>query len=177
MGAMKNCIPWNKGLTKKTDKRLLEQSKKVSISLKGKSKGIGATIEIETERRKKISQTMKKNPNSGGLRIGSGRGKKSWYESKIAGKIYVRSTYELEYVKWLDANNINWRGNKEKFSYQWEGQTRFYYPDFYLIDEQCYVEIKGFETQKDKMKWKFFPGNLKVLKYKELKELGLNVIK
>lgn len=112
---------------------------------------------------------------AGGLREGSGRGKKCWYESKIAGRVYVRSTYELEYVKWLDSNNINWKGNKEKFEYQWEGKTRYYYPDFYLIDEDCYIEIKGFETKKDKEKWKCFPYKLKILKYKELKELGLNI--
>ena len=118
---------------------------------------------------------MKLNPKAGGLREGSGRGKKCWYESKIAGNVYVRSTYELEYVKWLDANNINWIGNKEKFEYQYEGKTRYYYPDFYLIDEKCYVEIKGFETLKDKEKWKQFKGKLKVLKYKELKDLGLSI--
>ena len=129
--------------------------------------------EDEIKRREKISKTMKLNPNAGGLREGSGRGKKCWYESNIAGKVYIRSTYELEYVKWLDFNNINWRANKEKFPYIWEEKIRNYYPDFYLIDENCYIEIKGFETEKDKAKWKSFPYKLKILKYQDLKKLGL----
>ena len=102
------------------------------------------TGEDEIKRREKISQTMKFNPNSGGLRCGSGRGVKQWYESKIAGLVYLRSSYELSYVKFLDDNDINWVGNKKYFLYNWNGEQRKYYPDFYLPDEDCYVEIKGY---------------------------------
>lgn len=125
------------------------------------------------EEKDKISETMKKNPKAGGLREGSGRGVKQWYESAIAGRVYLRSTYELEYVKWLDKNNIIWKANLTKFPFIWEEKTRYYYPDFYLIDEECYVEIKGYETSKDIAKWRDFPYKLKVLKLEDLKKLGL----
>jgi hypothetical protein len=143
----------------------------------GTIKGQAATIEKELERRQKISYTMKNNPEAGGLREGSGRGLKCWYESKIAGNVYIRSSYELEYVKWLDDNNIKWKANLIRFPYEFESKIRNYIPDFYLIDEDCYVEIKGYETEKDKAKQNQFPYKLKVLKYEDLYKLGLNIKK
>lgn len=140
-------------------------------------RGVASTEEKEVKRRKRISETMKKNPNSGGLRVGSGRGKKQWYDSHIAGNVYLRSTYELEYAKWLDRNNIRWKQNLIKFPFNWEDSIRYYYPDFYLIDDDLFVEIKGYETEKDKAKWKDFPFKLKVLYKKDLLEMGLPIPK
>lgn len=139
--------------------------------------GKASTEERELLRRQKISETMKKNPKSGGLREGSGRGKKQWYESPIAGKVYVRSSYELEYVKWLDENNIQWKGNLIKFPYEFEEKLRYYYPDFYLIESEEYVEIKGYKTKQDEAKWKDFPYKLKVLFKGDLLDMGLNISK
>jgi hypothetical protein len=137
--------------------------------------GRGSTDEIEHLRKQRISNTMKKNPNAGGIRIGSGRGKKTWYNSPIAGEIYLRSTYELEYAKWLDYNKIKWKQNLIKFPYHWEGIIRFYYPDFFLIDENVYVEIKGYETERDKAKWREFPYDLLVLYGRDLLKMGLDI--
>lgn len=55
-------------------KEIKEKAKKTRI--KRGCVGIGSTKEKENERRKKISIALKKNPNGGGMRIGSGRGKK-----------------------------------------------------------------------------------------------------
>jgi hypothetical protein len=145
---------------------------------RGWKPGTAFTEETELMRRKKISETMKKNSNAGGRRNGSGRGKKCWYESKIAGKVFLDSSYELEYAKYLDKININWKRNWIKFPYIDEkNKLRYYIPDFYLIDIDEYIEIKGYETEKDKLKWASFPYKLTVLKYKELKCLGLNIKK
>lgn len=159
---------------KKLDAVKKEKEKKIE---NGWVKGTADTLEKEIERKRKISETMKKNPNAGGLRQGSGRGKKCWYESKIAGKVFLDSTWELAYAKWLDENNINWKRNWIKFPYEREGKTRYYIPDFYLIDSDEYIEVKGFERTEDKLKWDAFPYKLKVLKYKELTELEIKVIK
>lgn len=160
---------WNKGLTKDSNKTL----KKISEILKYKSKGIAGTKEKEELRKKKISETAKKNGKSGGYRIGSGRCIGNWYESKIAGKVYCQSSYELAYAKWLDKNNINWKKNWIKFPYYWENKIHYYIPDFYLINDDKYIETKGYETEKDLAKWKFFPYKLEVLKYQELKNLNI----
>ncbi len=65
--------PWNKG---KRGCYSEETINKIRNSLIGKSKGIASTPEKEEIRRKNISISMRKNPLSGGLRKGSGRGKK-----------------------------------------------------------------------------------------------------
>ena len=88
--------------------------------------------------------------------------------------------WELEYAKYLDRNDIEWRRPKEKFYYEFEGLKSgngYYIPDFYLVKEQIYVEIKGYETDKDRAKWKWFPKdlNFKVLKRQELIDLGLDI--
>jgi hypothetical protein len=70
-------IPWNKG---KKGLYSDEYKKKISDSLKKISKGIASTPEKEELRKQKISESMKKNKLSGGIRIGSGRGKKGWYK-------------------------------------------------------------------------------------------------
>ena len=133
--------------------------------------------EAEQLRRQKISETMKKNPKAGGLRVGSGRGKKQWYESSIAGNVYIRSSYELEYVKWLDKNNIKWKSNLIKFPYYFAGKFRYYYPDFYLIDTEEYIEIKGYKTEQDIDKWKAFPYKLRVIFKQDLLNMGLDIPK
>lgn len=166
-GAKKGTPPWNKGLELSD-----EYKKTISEALVGKSKGVASSKEAELLRKEKISKTMKSNPNAGGLREGSGRGVKQWYKSHIAGLVYLRSSYEIRYARWLDENNINWLANKEGFKYEFEGIIRTYYPDFYLIDENTFVEIKGFKTSKDDAKWKSFPHKLKILYGKDLDELN-----
>jgi len=153
-------------ITKEINKKKIELGHKI---------GVCDDSEKELIRRKKISNTMKANPNAGGLREGSGRGVKQWYNSPIAGNVYLRSTYELEYAKWLDRNNINWKQNYKKFPYEFKGDVKFYYPDFYLPDSDEYIEVKGYITEKDKCKWKFFPNKLIVLKFNDLILLGLNI--
>jgi hypothetical protein len=98
--------------------------------------------------------------------------------SKFAGKVNLMGKWELEYAKYLDNNNIEWRRPKEKFYYEFDGLksgSGYYTPDFFLVNEGVYIEIKGYETDKDRAKWDWFPQDQKhkVLKYKDLKELGL----
>lgn len=140
-------------------------------------KGMAHSIEAEILRRSRISEAMRKNPNAGGLRMGSGRGVKEWYESPIAGRVYLRSTYEIEYAKWLDENKINWRLNTTGFEYEYEGRIHKYYPDFYLVDDDSFVETKGYKTKKDEAKWKFFPHKLLILFREDLLNMGLPIPK
>ena len=87
--------------------------------------------------------------------------------------IKLQGKWELIYAKWLDLNSIKWRRPTETFKYIFENKEHRYTPDFYLIDECCYVEIKGYKTIKDEEKWKQFPVKLKILMGKDLFELGL----
>lgn len=42
-----------------------------------------------------------------------------------------------------------------------------YFPDFYLPDYNLYVEVKGYETERDRCKWAVVK-NLLTIKQKEL---------
>ena len=50
------------------------------IAINSKNAVKERTVESEQKRRQKISETMKKNTLAGGLRRGSGKGKKGWYK-------------------------------------------------------------------------------------------------
>lgn len=95
--------------------------------------------EDEKERRKKISETMKKNPRSGGRRQGSGRGKKGWYKG-----IFCDSSWELAYLIYCLDHNINIKRCDEKREYIYNGEKHAYLPDF--VVEGRIVEIKGYKT-------------------------------
>jgi hypothetical protein len=158
-------IPWNKG---KVGVYTEEYRKKISNSLKGRTDiGRASTDEKETERKKKISETMKKNPLCGGLRKCGGRGKKGRYKG-----YWCDSSWELAWVIYNLEHNIKFERNNIGFEYEYKGQKRKYYPDF-LITEN-YYEIKGrrsFEKLDavNKEKIRQFKFNLKVLYEKDMK--------
>lgn len=108
--------------------------------------GKGKTYEKEQERRQKISNTMKKNCNAGGIRLNSGKGKKGWYKG-----IYCRSTYELVYVIYNIDHNIEFAPCKRIYLYEYNGEKHKYYPDFEL-DDGTIIEIKGYANEQTKAK-------------------------
>jgi hypothetical protein len=158
-------IPWNKG---KSGVYSEEYRKKISNSLKGRTDiGRASTDEKEKERKQKISESMKKNPLSGGIREGGGRGKKGRYKG-----YWCDSSWELAWVIYNLEHNIKFERNNVGFVYEFNGRNRKYYPDF--IISETYYEIKGrrsFEKMDDenKEKIKQFKFNLKVLYEKDMK--------
>lgn len=170
-------VPWNKGLSKKTDKRIEKYSIKVSKTIlklneTNERKGKAETDELELLRRQRISETMKER-GCGGYRKGAGRGKKCWYESKIAGKTFLDSSYELILAKFFDSKSIKWKKNYNKFHYIFENKNKYYIPDFYLIDYDCYIETKGYFLEKDIAKWSYFPYKLILIFGEDLYNMGL----
>lgn len=160
--------PWNKGL------KLPEGiGKKISKALTGRQRK-PLSVESEIKWRRKISETAKKNKKSGGYRKGSGRGKGGWHDSHIAGRVYLDSTYELRLAKCLDSMNIQWERNKEKFYYEHEGKSHNYIPDFKIAD--FFIEVKGFVTERDKSKWKYFPHKLVIIYESDITNLESGVL-
>lgn len=127
-------IPWNKGITAKDDARIEASRSKISKSLLGHSHAQSQLT------REKISSTMKRN-KCGGLRKGSGRGRKGYYN-----KIWCDSTWELAYVLYNIDHGIKFKRNKKGFEYVYKNKTHRYYPDFVLPDN-TYIEIKGYYTK------------------------------
>ena len=132
---------WSKGLTKANDPRILAHSEAVKARYKNNEltphqRGVSRTAEEKA----KISITMKANPNAGGLRKGSGRGKKGWYKG-----FFCDSTYELVYVIYNLDHNIKFTRCSRTYFYNLDGTAHKYYPDFELEDGSI-VEIKGYHT-------------------------------
>ena len=59
-------------------------------------------------------------------------------------QIYMRSSYEIAYAKWLDKNSVNWIYEPKAFRLIIKGKEATYTPDFYLPDINKYIEIKGY---------------------------------
>lgn len=168
---------WNKNLKYKdifTEEKCLDISFKIRNKIKiayneGRLTGKSSTNELEIERRKKISETMKKNNKSGGIRKGSGRGKKGYYKG-----IWCDSSWELAWVIYNLEHNINFERNNEKFKYVFNNEEHYYTPDFKCNNE--FIEIKGYLRNNDTYKWEQFPYKLSVLKKNEMNHILKYVI-
>jgi hypothetical protein len=116
------------------------------------------------EHRKKMSKF-------GGLKPNAGRCKHIKYSKKDGNIIDIQGTWELRFVKFLDDKNILWDKNKVGYKYMFENKEHLYFPDFYLKDFNVYVEVKGYETDRDREKWKQFPFKLLIVKKQEIQDL------
>ena len=138
-----------------------ETKSKISNAFKGKK--------LSDVHKKKIQIAMKRavieNPESYSSNNVSGRTPIITYNG-----FKLKGTWELETAKWLDSRNIKWTNILSGFEYEWNGGTHIYYPDFYLIDYDRYIEVKGYERDRDKSKWKVVK-DLIVLKKNEITKI------
>ncbi len=111
-------------------------------------------------------------------------GQCKWYDflKKDGTFCKVQGKRELAYANYLNDNNISFLSHKGRIPYINEnGKTSSYYPDFYLIDHDLYVEIKNDYHLKLQIK-KFELINsqnkniqIKILLKKDLLELGIKI--
>lgn len=103
----------------------------------------------------------------------AGRCKKYKYVSPTAGEVRLDGSWELAVAKWLDSQGYNWKRNTRRFQYiNLKGSISFYIPDFWVDEFSAYLEVKGYETELDRCKWKQFTENLIVWKKEELRNIG-----
>lgn len=130
--------------------RAKEIKNKVSKSLK-KCYETYSSSEANERRIEKIKKTAAERHSIGGLRKGSGRGKKGWYKG-----YYCDSTWELAYVIYNLEHGVSFSRNRKPFNYVFENNTKRYYPDF-LLETGEYVEVKGYYTKQFAAKIEQFP--------------------
>lgn len=151
-----------------------------------KAKLLGKEHIVSDDTRKKLSVTSsgkKKSPETIeklkiSMRAAVQRNPDSYTASNISGRtpiivyngIKLKGTWEVETAKWLDAQNISWTNAITGFDYEWNNATHLYYPDFYLPEFNCYIEVKGYERDRDRAKWKSL-DNLIVLKQREIDKI------
>lgn len=95
-------------------------------------------------------------------------------------EVSVQGTYELKYAKYLNENGIKWdRGKYVNLKYFLD-INRTYFPDFYLVDANIYIETKGYFFESDQLKMKAvisqnLDKSIKILLKEDLKELGIQI--
>lgn len=146
---------WNKGLTKETDDRV----KKISDTLSKKYKN-HELIPGFKGKHHTIESKIKIGKN-GGYKKGCGRGKKGWYKG-----YWCDSSWELAFILYNIDHNIKFKQNKNFFNYEINGKIRKYYPDF-ILEDGTYIEIKGYQSKLDDIKFKNFPkeNKLKIINF------------
>ena len=116
----------------------------------------------------KFSATMKRavknNPDS---YTSSNRGRT---KQIIVDGIKLQGGWEVIFYNYATAQGLNPERPIESFPYEWNG-TRRYFPDFYIPSLDIYVEVKGFETDRDHEKWSQFPKKLCIIKKDEIAQI------
>lgn len=141
----KNHISWNKGLTKETDSRVKQQS------------------ESQLEYYKTHEGTMMGKHHSPEVLAKFNR----YHSSKrgIYQDILFMSTWELAYYLYMKDQGHNIIRCEDWYEYEIEGIVHRYNPDF-IVDGTQIIEIKGYKTDIDDIKWKCIPNLIIINKNK-----------
>jgi hypothetical protein len=91
----------------------------------------------------------------------------------IVDGIKLQGQWEVDFYMWAKAKGLNPVRPDRAFKYNWNGE-RLYHPDFYIASLNVYVEVKGYETDRDRAKWNQFPEKLCIVKAAEIKQIRNN---
>jgi hypothetical protein len=94
----------------------------------------------------------------------------------IVDGIKLQGQWEVDFYTWAKEKGLNPQRPTKAFKYTWNGE-RWYHPDFYIKSLDMYVEIKGYETERDRAKWLQFPEKLCIIKEREIKQIRKNSFK
>jgi len=136
--------------------------------INGSKKKIG--ICLSEEHKEKIKKTISKKIKDDTWHTSFAKHRTFEYNG-----IKFHGMWEVQFAQYLDRKNIQWRRPNESFLYKFEEKYRRYIPDFFIEDEQCYYEIKGYVTEKDIAKWTQFPLKLKILTGEDLEKINIFV--
>ena len=162
----------NKGKTKYNCERLKRQGETFSRHLKeGKIKHSMSGRKLSDKHRNNLSKArinyLENNDNHC-----------AWFKFENKGKIVrVQGTWEKRFAEFLISNRIKW----DRFYLKYD-KTHRYTPDFYLEDEDVFIEVKGWMKDRDiiKMKKVLIEHDVKIYlveSTKIIEELDLGKIK
>ena len=93
------------------------------------------------------------------------------------GDVFFRSAWEANIARWLNFNGVKWEFEPTTFWFEKIRRgVRSYTPDFYLPEEDRFIEVKGWMDAKSKTKLKrmakYHPKvNIELLDAKRYKEI------
>jgi hypothetical protein len=203
--ATNSSTEYRKKMSEAIIKRNLEHpeiSEKISKTHRERKTNVGDKNGMKnTEARKKVSETRKRKfkDDPEFAKKHADMTKKSWadekhehtkvgrckwydYVKRDGALIKCQGTWEWAFVKWADNNGLNFTTHKGRIEYSnAAGEIKNYYPDFYVVDWECYVDTKSkyfFDLNKEKIECilKSNPGlKLKILGKEELQELCVDL--
>jgi hypothetical protein len=88
----------------------------------------------------------------------------------IVDGIKLQGQWEVDFYHWAKSQGLQPQRPTESFTYEWNG-LRSYFPDFYIESLDIYIEVKGYETDRDRAKWLTFPKKLRIIKEAEIKQI------
>ena len=148
-----------------------EMRKRASETQKIVQKKVWSNIELRNRHSDIMQKVVKANPDAYSASNVSGRTKTLDYNG-----FKLKGTWELEVAQWLDSLCIKWTNKLQGFNYTWENKNHTYFPDFYLPSYDVYLEVKGYETERDRCKWKDFPNKLIVVKLAEIQKIKAGLL-
>ncbi len=182
---LKGNIPWNKGKTYKSNRRSEQSKQNISNALMG-HKVSDETKNKISEKHKGLTSWNKGLTSEIDDRIIHGKNhhnygksptpkKRYYYESLLQNEVCFRSSYELAYAKYLDSQKILWM--YEEFTFDLGNIT--YTPDFFLIKDDKFIEVKGWLDSRSEEKINKFleqyPFDLEILYKDDLIKLGVEL--
>ena len=138
-------------------KRTEEHKRIVSVAFKKKWKD-----PIYRAKMKRVTSKRMRLEWANGLHKPTSNG--IWKRGRYRG-IWLRSSWELSFAKYLDREKINWKYEPKRFKLR-SGRT--YCPDFFLPKYDKYIEIKGWWTKAAKRKFKQFRSQYPEIKIEVL---------
>jgi hypothetical protein len=119
---------------------------------------------VRKKHKESMLRAVKENPES---YTSANRGRT---KQIIIDNIKLQGQWEVDFYLWAKSQGLEPKRPTESFQYEWNG-VRWYHPDFYIESLDLYVEVKGYETDRDRAKWLTFPKNLLIIKAKEIKQI------
>lgn len=158
-------VAWNKGLTEKDHLSVKQNSDSLR---KGYESGRLVNAFKGKQHTKEAKKSMSQKAKQRGL---GGRFYRKVFKHKRKDDkiVLLDSSYELKVAKDLDKYNIFWERPKPFIWFDSNGEDHRYYPDFYLVDFDVYLDPKNdYLIQKDQDKIK------RVQKQNKIKVIILN---
>jgi hypothetical protein len=167
--------------------KFLSNKKNSNQYIKAKETGVDYIMSDETRLKKSIASKSqiwddeRRNKHSVAMIQAVKNNPDSYTSSNVCGRIKIEDytgerfhgKWEVIVAKWFDDNDIHWVRRINPFEYYWNNSTHLYFPDFYLPNYDMYVEVKGYEIERDKCKWSAVP-NLIIIKKNEIKLIKEN---
>lgn len=108
----------------------------------------------------------------GGYKKNSGKCKYLEFQKNNGNIVSLQGTWEYRLATFLENKNITWIKNTKGFPYVFNNKEKKYFPDFYINEWDIFIEVKGYETEMDREKWKQFPHKLLIIKKNEINNLN-----